>query len=81
MVTAKDSKGAKAAGDAGQAEVQAKMDEIEEQGFEGERVDPTPRENYSLQTPQDAPVPEVEGRNKQAEEVNAAKIEARKNAK
>lgn len=77
MATAK---GKAASGDAGQAEVQAMMDEIEEQGFEGERVDPTPRENYSLETGQDAPTPETDGRNKQAEEVNAAKIAARKNA-
>lgn len=71
---------AKKTDDAGQAEVQKKVDKAEEQGFEGEQVDPTPRENYTLQTPQDAPVPEVDDRNKQAAEVNAAKIEARKNA-
>lgn len=77
MATAKDKA---ASGDAGQAEVQAKMDEVEAQGFEGERVDQTPRENYTLQTPQDAPTPETTERVAQAEETNAAKIEARKNA-
>lgn len=68
-------------GDAGQAEVQAKMDKVEEQGFEGTQVDMTPRENYTLQTPQDAPTPETTERVAQAEEQNADKIAARKAAK
>lgn len=34
--------------DAGAAEVQAKVDEAQAQGFEGHRVDPTPLENYTL---------------------------------
>ena len=34
--------------DGGAAEVQAKVDEENEQGFRGTAVDPTPRENYTL---------------------------------
>jgi len=34
--------------DGGAAEVQAKVDEENEQGFRGTRVDPTPLENYTL---------------------------------
>ena len=35
--------------DSGAAEVQAKVDAENEQGFRGVRVDPTPLENYTLQ--------------------------------
>ena len=35
--------------DSGAAEVQAKVDAENEQGFRGTRVDPTPLENYTLQ--------------------------------
>lgn len=35
--------------DSGEAEVQAKVDEAEAQGFFGTAVDPTPRENYTLE--------------------------------
>jgi hypothetical protein len=35
--------------DSGEAEVQAKVDEAEAQGFLGTAVDETPRENYTLQ--------------------------------
>lgn len=34
--------------DAGQAEVQAKVDQENEQGFVGVKVDPTPNENYTV---------------------------------
>jgi hypothetical protein len=34
--------------DSGEAEVQAKVDAENEQGFRGTRVDPTPLENYTL---------------------------------
>lgn len=34
--------------DGGAAEVQAKVDAENEQGFRGARVDPTPLENYTL---------------------------------
>jgi len=34
--------------DSGEAEVQAKVDAAEEQGFLGVAVDETPRENYTL---------------------------------
>ena len=39
---------AKDKGDGGAAEVQAKVDEAQAQGYEGVRVDPTPLENYTL---------------------------------
>jgi hypothetical protein len=39
----------KATGDLGAAEVQAKVDEANEQGFYGVEVDQTPNENYTLQ--------------------------------
>ena len=35
--------------------LQKAADEAVEKGFYGEAVDPTPNENYSLQTPPDAP--------------------------
>jgi hypothetical protein len=35
--------------DSGEAEVQQNVDEENEQGFRGARVDPTPLENYTLQ--------------------------------
>lgn len=44
--------------DAGQAEVQEKFDEAAEKGYFGTAPDATPNENYSLQTPPDAPTPE-----------------------
>lgn len=34
--------------DAGQAEVQSNFDQINEQGFVGTEVDPTPNENYTV---------------------------------
>ena len=40
MATSKD--------DGGAAEVQKNVDAENEQGFRGERVDPTPLENYTL---------------------------------
>ncbi len=39
-------------------QVQAAVDEETEQGFRGTKVDPTPNENYSLETSPDAPTPE-----------------------
>lgn len=56
--------------DFGQAEVQAKFDEAEEKGYYGNTPDPTPNENYSLETPQDAPTPETD--RKLADEAHAA---------
>lgn len=41
--------------DAGQAEVQKKVDENTEQGFEGEAVDPLPNSAYSLESGPDSP--------------------------
>ena len=34
--------------DSGEADVQANVDEVNGQGFQGTQVDPTPRENYTL---------------------------------
>ena len=39
----------KKASDSGEAEVQAKFDEINDQGFLGTSVDERPREDYTLQ--------------------------------
>ncbi len=39
----------KSVDDGGAAEVQAKVDEENEQGFRGTAVDPTPRDNYTVQ--------------------------------
>ena len=47
--------------DGGAAEVQANVDEENEQGFRGTAVDPTPRENYTLQGVVDGkPTPETD---------------------
>lgn len=47
--------------DGGAAEVQANVDKAEEQGFQGTAVDPTPRENYTLQGVVDGkPTPETD---------------------
>lgn len=51
----------KSVDDGGAAEVQAKVDEENEQGFRGTAVDPTPRENYTLQGVVDGkPTPETD---------------------
>jgi hypothetical protein len=48
-------------GDAGADEVQSTVDEENEKGFRGEPVDPTPRENYTLDgVTSDAPTPETD---------------------
>lgn len=39
---------AKDKADAGQAEVQDKMNEITDKGFRGDKVDPTPNEAYTV---------------------------------
>jgi hypothetical protein len=51
-----------AAKEVGADEVQAKFDEAEEQGFFGEAVDETPRENYTVKgVGSGAPTPETDG--------------------
>ena len=51
----------KKSADAGQAEVQAKFDEANEQGFFGTSPDETPRENYTLKgVGSGKPTPETE---------------------
>ncbi len=62
--------------DAGQAEVQARSDEAAEKGYYGTVPDPTPNENYSLRTPQDAPTPETDA--KLAAEVGSPRAAALK---
>ena len=47
--------------DGGAAEVQANVDEENEVGYRGTAVDPTPRENYTLQgVVKGAPTPETD---------------------
>ena len=47
--------------DSGAAEVQAKVDAENEQGFRGVRVDPTPLENYTIAgVTSGAPTPETD---------------------
>lgn len=55
-----EKKDTQASTDVGQAEVEKKQDEELEQGFQGVKVDPTPNENYSLETPPTAPTPETD---------------------
>jgi len=48
-------------GDAGQAEAQRLADQVEEQGFIGVKVDPTPNENYTVAgVTSGAPTPETD---------------------
>lgn len=55
MATKKDS------GDGGASEVQSAMDEITEQGFRGEPLDPTPNSNYTVAgVTSGAPTPETD---------------------
>jgi hypothetical protein len=55
------SEGRAAAEDSGEAEVQAKVDEAEAQGYFGQAVDETPRENYTLEgVVAGAPTPETD---------------------
>lgn len=57
---ARTERGRSTEGDAGRAEVQKRTDEAEEKGYVGLVPDPTPNENYSLETGQDAPTPETD---------------------
>lgn len=68
-VTAKD-----AAADT--KDVQAQFDAAADQGYFGREVDPTPQENYTVQTPPDAPVPENDEKARQAAQERAAEINA-----
>lgn len=53
--------------DSGAAEVQAKVDAENEQGFRGTRVDPTPLENYTLDgVTSGKPTPETDEKAAQA---------------
>jgi hypothetical protein len=47
------------------------------QGYSGFEVDPTPNENYSLQTPQDAPTPETDATTKRAATERAQELRVR----
>ncbi len=57
--------------DAGQAEVQEKMDEATEKGYIGIEVDPTPNERYSLES-EDWRTPESDA--KEAAKVGSSKF-------
>ena len=64
-------------GDAGQAEVQAKMDEETEQGFSGTKADPTPNENYTVAgVTAGAPTPETHAGQKAAAEAHQRQLSA-----
>jgi hypothetical protein len=41
-------------------DLQKAADEAADKGFYGDKVDPTPNENYSLETAPDAPTPETD---------------------
>lgn len=67
MPSKKDAKNSEASssptkkgGDAGQAEMQERFDAAAEKGYFGHAPDPTPNENYSLETGPDAPTPETD---------------------
>lgn len=66
---------AKKTDDSGAAEVQAKVDAENEQGFRGTRVDPTPLENYTVSgVTSGAPTPETD--EKAAEKARQARSDA-----
>lgn len=53
------------------------LDEALAQGYSGFEVDPTPNENYSLETPQDAPTPETDATAKRAAVERAQELRVR----
>lgn len=64
-----------AKGDAGASQVQSKFDEINEKGFRGDKVDPTPNEAYTVAgVTSGAPTPETD--HDAAVEAAAASLEA-----
>ncbi len=71
--------------DAGQAELQQIQDAANERGYFGYVPDPTPNENYSLETPPDAPTPEtdagLEAEARKASGVGVGALEGRERAK
>lgn len=54
--------------ESGEDQVQKAFDEANEKGYFGYSPDETPRENYTLQTPPDAPTPETEAAKQRAKE-------------
>lgn len=57
----------KKSADQGQDEVQATVDQEEEQGFRGTKADPTPNENYSVAgVLAEKPTPETDAESKAA---------------
>lgn len=60
--------------DSDRQQVQERVDQETDQGFFGREVDPTPVENYTLQTPPDAPVPETDEGAREAARQRAAEI-------
>lgn len=55
-------------------QVAEQIEAEEDRGFFGREVDPTPVENYTLQTPPDAPVPETDEGAREAARQRAAEI-------
>lgn len=66
------------ADEVGADQVQQAFDEAAEKGYFGYVPDDTPNENYSLETPQDAPTPENTRGQKLLEEQQAREAEAKK---
>ncbi len=60
------------ANEVGADQVQQAFDEAAEKGYFGHVPDDTPNENYSLETPQDAPTPENTRGQKLLDEQKAA---------
>ena len=76
-ITVGDNKKSDGGQDAGQAELQEIFDEAEEKGYFGTVPDPTPNENYSLETPPDAPTPETDANAaREAREATAGRVGA-----
>jgi hypothetical protein len=63
----------------GEAEVQKAVDEEQEQGFVGTKVDPTPNENYTLQgVVAGKPTPETDEKAAEDARVSVAENRAKK---
>lgn len=62
-------------GDLGRSEVDEKLDAINAQGFMGEKVDPTPNENYSVEgVTSGKPTPETDEKARAKAQANARAI-------
>lgn len=68
MTESKKTSASKQDSGSGEDQVQKAFDEAAEKGYFGVSPDKTPRENYTLQTPQDAPTPELEAAKQRAKD-------------